>query len=75
MNIKEAIENTTEDKPYITREMWNGERGLWRGLDIKILPTNTPECCMVESATLSAPRSRWNPNKDDLTADDWTITG
>lgn len=75
MYIHEAIKSTTDDKPYIVREQWDGEAGIWRHLNVKILATNTPECCFVVSASHYTPRSRWNPDKDDLIADDWIITG
>ena len=45
---------------------WEGENG------IKIRPTNTDECCIVSNAKKEAPR--WNPQAEDLIADDWAVT-
>lgn len=38
----------------------------------KIRPTDTDECCIVSRAKKEAPR--WNPQAEDLTADDWVVT-
>ncbi len=66
MYIYEAIKARTETKPFITRAVWEGR--------IYIDPTNGPEGCIVHAKN-RAPCPRWEPSADDLTADDWEITG
>ncbi|WP_028125180.1 Thoeris anti-defense Tad2 family protein [Eremococcus coleocola] len=63
MNIVDAIKNSN-GKP-ITRQNTN-----YRG--VQILPTNDRECCLVFIDKIKkAPR--WNPNRDDLIANDWIV--
>lgn len=69
MTISEAIKSRTIAKPYITRESWRAEC-----FDIKIYPSNTPDCCVVCSTASRSPQARWNPDADDLTAEDWVTT-
>lgn len=40
----------------------------------QIIPTNDCTCCIVlmEGGPI---RPRWNPNAEDLTADDWIVVG
>lgn len=66
MYIYEAIKARTETNPFITRAVWEGR--------IYINPTNGPEGCFVRAKD-RAPCPRWEPSADDLTADDWEITG
>lgn len=69
MNIQEATKQAVAEGKQITRiNAWwgGGENG------IKILPTNTDECCIVSIAKKEAPR--WNPQAEDLIADDWAVT-
>ena len=68
MFIHEAILNTSEKKPYISRE--NEE---WQEAAIKIWPTNTAECCVIMSQVSRSMRG-WEPSKDDLLANDWVST-
>ena len=74
MYIHEAIKARTEEKPYITRESWNYSTSVWYNAAIKIMPTNTPDCCVIDSFATKNPGCRWNPTADDLTADDWVTT-
>lgn len=69
MNISTAIKSRTSDNPYITRESWRAEC-----FDIKIYPSNTPDCCVICSTASRSPQARWNPDKDDLIAEDWVVT-
>jgi hypothetical protein len=39
---------------------------------MKIRPTDTDECCIVSGAKKEAPR--WNPQAEDLIANDWVVT-
>lgn len=72
MYIHEAIANTSSQKPFITRKAWileSAEHPI-----MKILPTNTPDCCvMVSSYSKHGPCRGWQPMSDDLKANDWII--
>ena len=46
MNISEAIQARTEQKPFITRKKWRSEFNTWQAADIKIHPTDSPDCCI-----------------------------
>lgn len=71
MIISEAIRARTENKPYITREAWCN---TYRGSDLKVFPTNTPDCCVLTSLEARGPRRGWQPTAGDLIADDWFVT-
>lgn len=72
MNIQEAIQSRTEEKPFITRKAWI--INTWHGLEVKIFPTNTPNCCVVSSIAAKAPCRGWQPQMEDLIAEDWEVT-
>lgn len=77
MNIYDAIKARTADKPFITRRSWTEEYGPWAIYGIRILPTNTPSGCMMQSrlrGTEKTPASRWQPVAGDLVAEDWEIS-
>lgn len=68
MNIQEATKKAVAEGKQITRtnSWWGGgENG------IKIRPTNTDECCIVSTAKMEV--LRWNPQAEDLIADDWAV--
>lgn len=73
MNIQEAIKLALEQDKYIEREAWMG------GFNIK--PTNTINCCVAHMyphprnglSKAPAPRRGWQPQAEDLVADDWVI--
>ena len=70
MYIHEAIASTTSQKPFITRRSWDMD-GFEQAV-IKILPTNTPDCCLIVSDFSShGARRGWEPSAKDLVADDW----
>ena len=75
MNIYEALKSRTADKPFITRETWMQDcrpLGIYR---VKILATNSPDCCLIQSRFRQRePTPRWNPTGADLQAEDWIIT-
>lgn len=71
MNISEAIKARTIEKQYITRELWQAE--LWPASDLKVLPTNTPDCCVLISQASRGPCRGWQPQAEDLCADDWIV--
>lgn len=71
MNIHEAIMARTHEKPYITRRDWGYITVNPVAVSIKILPTNSPDGCVVESVSAEGPRSGWQPTAGDLAAEDW----
>lgn len=71
MNIQEATSSRTNDKPYIARNAWCN---TYRGADLKLFPTNTPDCCVITSLAARGPRRGWQPTAEDLIADDWFVT-
>lgn len=64
MNVCEAVEKSLRENKYISRPSF---------FDIKIRPTNDPECCIVYKKNKPSAK-RWNPKAEDLMAEDWTIT-
>ena len=74
MTISEAIKARTEEKPYITRKAWNIKIFDCRAVELKIMPTDTPECCIITSRVAISPRRGWQPQLEDLIADDWGVT-
>ena len=72
--IHEAIRSTSEKRPFITRKEWipyDMDRST-----LRILPTDTPDCCIVISDYSSRGPSRgWQPRAEDLAADDWIVCG
>lgn len=74
MNISEAIQARTEQKPFITRKKWRSEFSTWQAADIKIQPTDSPDCCIVMSRVNKSPSRGWQPTAEDLLADDWYVT-
>lgn len=67
MNIKEAMLNAQLSGRGITRESWGTRSPL-------IIPTNTTECMIfIERDGVAVPR--WQPIADDITADDWYVSG
>jgi len=67
MNIQKATKKCMEIDGYITRKSWGGRFSFY------LEPTNTPLCCIADSHRVSGPHPRWNPNADDLMADDWIV--
>ena len=66
MYIHDATKLALEENKFITRESWDGN---WI-----LKPTNTTKCCVVIPLFgdgKSGPR--WNPNADDLIANDWKV--
>lgn len=80
MYIHEAVKQAMSMGLAITRTNRNkDEVCLW---DLTaIIPTNTVDCCIIvvtdekEAKRLHIPIGRrWNPDADDLMADDWELT-
>lgn len=74
MLIQDAIKARTADKPFIVRKRWQEEYGgyAWKGC--KILPTSTPDYCLIMSGYSRNPCRGWEPSAEDLLADDWEIS-
>lgn len=75
MFIHEAINARTPDKPYITRRSWGYLTDVPVVAPIRIQPTDTPDCCIVEGTARRKPCRGWEPTAGDLTADDWDVVG
>lgn len=73
--IPEALRNTSRMKPYITRKSWAYPTENPTSAAIKILPTNSPDCCVIMSVSRGIPCRGWEPTAGDLMADDWEPVG
>lgn len=73
MYIYEAIKSTTPQTPYITRKSWCYLTDRPCPAAVKILPTNSPDGCVVKSVSADKSRRGWQPSADDLTASDWVL--
>lgn len=72
MYIHEAIKARTPDEPFIIREHWAEEYGVYAREGVKILPTSTPDLCLLTTSYSRRNTCRgWQPSADDLVADDW----
>lgn len=49
MYIHEAIRARTAERPFITRKSWVDDYGSYSHLSVKLLPTDTPDCCVLET--------------------------
>lgn len=74
MFIHEAILATTKEEPFITRQAWLYDMGRPVPPIITIMPTDTPDCCVIASRNGKIPCRGWQPAARDLIADDWMIT-
>lgn len=74
MNIIEAIKATDRNNPFITREKWSHPYSKPGGY-VKILPTASPDCMILysEANGNKNPRRGWQPNAEDLIAEDWKV--
>lgn len=73
MKIHEAIKATTIRKPYVTREAW-AFLTVTPETPVKLLPTNSPDGCILISTMQKDSCRWWQPTAGDLLADDWGIT-
>ena len=71
MYIHEAIKARTADEPYITRERWHDRFNPRRCWESRIRPTDSPDCCIIESKHTATATRGWQPMAEDLCADDW----
>jgi len=65
VNIYEAALKAAETGGLIVRAEW---KGLFH-----IKPTNGPDCC-IPYGKGQQPGKRWNPQAEDLVAEDWEVT-
>ena len=53
--------------------------GIYRASEMEsrtyIVPTNTCACCIVAGMQKERPNARWQPQLNDLLADDWVVYG
>ena len=73
-NVIEAIRSRSrESGMYITRKAWQYPYSApaYEGAAIKIMPTNSPDCCLICGVNENKPRRRWQPTAEDLIAEDW----
>lgn len=68
MNITQAIESTTAEFPFITRQSWNNA-----GIMTKVFPSNTSGDCILSAKNMPS-GERYNPSREDLIATDWKVT-
>lgn len=71
MTITEAILARTEDKPFITRQSWLDEVKMGGYTASKILPTDSPDVCIIHALAAKNPCRGWQPSAGDLVATDW----
>lgn len=64
MYIHEAINIALKTDACITRKKWCG--------NLRIKPTNTSECCIVDNK-IDPPRRGWEPFAKDLVVNDWVV--
>lgn len=70
MNIIEAIAQTGSGMNYITRAAWRHALPFRTTAAVKVLPTDSPEGCLLLSCALEK-YTPWQPRLEDLIADDW----
>lgn len=72
VRIDEAIREAEKRGLCIVR------KNTWWTGNFKIMPTDTPDCCLIIPREGQSDQARigkrWNPCKEDLLADDWVAT-
>ena len=68
MFIHDAAKKAMEKNCYMKREK------VWWSDFIKLMPTNTDDCIVIHHQS-KPPCRGWEPNAEDLTADDWVLVG
>lgn len=71
MYIHEAIRAAPEDHPWITRSKWTTMTGNGHRAIVRLLPTDTFDCVIMDGYAKRNVHRGWQPTKDDLTATDW----
>lgn len=69
MNIQKAVKAALEQNKWITRPEWENHT--------RFEPTNGPECIILkvikDGKVIRSSLTGWQPQADDLMADDWKI--
>lgn len=73
MFINQAIALARKSNKCITREAWEPVKRACYSAGIQILPTDTPDCCVIYSEACKTIARAWNPRAEDLLADDWLV--
>lgn len=71
MYIHEAIAATTGDAPWITRKAWTTMTGAGRRAVVRLMPTDTFDCVIMDGFAKRRCARGWQPHKADLMACDW----
>lgn len=74
MNIYQALNARTKEKPFLTRESWEKLILAENESPVYLQPTGTPEGCLFYGPSNKGPRRGWQPTETDLIATDWKIT-
>lgn len=72
MTISEAIKARDRKHPYIRRKSWEYPINKIDS-PLRILPTDSPDGCIVLSPLSEARCNGWMPTAADLGADDWEV--
>lgn len=72
MYLHQAVEAAMEGRMCVRRRAWDYPTSK-PVISVKILPTNSPDGCVILGAAHQIPRSGWQPTAEDLTAEDWEI--
>lgn len=67
MNIQDAVKQAVKEDKWITRA-----DSFWSG-NLKIKPTDTPDCCIISHRLAKSPSRGWQPQAEDLAASDWEL--
>lgn len=70
VNIVEAVKIAMETRMCIRRRCWDYPTSKPM-IAVKILPTNSPDGCVLLGVAHQIPRNGWQPNAEDLVAEDW----
>lgn len=70
MQIHEATAAALEGRCCMTRLKWH-----YAGFYCRVMPTNTPDLCILLSRAARHASRGWQPTAEDLLADDWLLIG
>lgn len=65
MQISDAVKQATACNGFILRAWWRGH--------MQVRPGTGPMCCIAYGKG-EVPRPRWQPQAEDLMAEDWEVT-
>ena len=69
MYIHEAVAKAVAEDKYIVRT----DSDFFKGVGLKLKPTNTDDCIVCINPQKEKPSPRWNPKSEDLTSDKWEV--